>query len=115
VFRQLLQWPLFLETEGVSVPRARQRDMGAIVQTVNAPGACAARLGLDDWGPCSRWAPLCSTRCTVKVIGWLRSSTHALREMAGRDAASRLRTRPMGASVARLGDGSRHGVENRPR
>jgi hypothetical protein len=48
VFRQLLQWPLFFETEGVSVPLSGQRDMAANVETVYALGACAARLGLDD-------------------------------------------------------------------
>jgi hypothetical protein len=51
VSRQLLQWPLFFETEGVSVPLAGQRDTAANVETVYALGACAARLGLDDWGP----------------------------------------------------------------
>jgi hypothetical protein len=48
VFRQLLQWPLFFETEGVSVPLSGQRDMAANVETVYALGACAPRLGLDD-------------------------------------------------------------------
>jgi hypothetical protein len=65
VFRQILQWPLCFDTEGVSVPLARLRDMAAIVETVHAPGTCTG----DGLGSMYALAPLCSTRGVVEVIG----------------------------------------------
>jgi hypothetical protein len=67
---------LRFDAVSVSVPLAGQREVPAIVQTVNAPWCVRKLTGADGLG-CVAADPLRSTTSAVRVIGWAVGLVHA--------------------------------------